>query len=56
MATKQIQRINVLHNGQPAQLAIEEIFDAVTYPNLQAITGQIEPEFANQYLGDFFTS
>ncbi|WP_056995271.1 ATP-binding protein [Limosilactobacillus equigenerosi] len=53
MATKQIQRINVLHNGQPAQLAIEEIFDAVTYPNLQAITGQIEPEFANQYLGDF---
>ncbi|WP_251546654.1 P-loop NTPase family protein [Limosilactobacillus caecicola] len=46
-------RINILHNNQPEQMRIENIFDSKTYPQIVGVTGQISPEFLNKYLADF---
>lgn len=46
-------RINILHNNEPEQMDIKDIFDAKEYPQLLGVTGQISPEFLNKYLKDF---
>lgn len=48
-----LNHINVLLNNQPQTMAIEEIFDPIAYPQLQAVTGKLTAEFANQYLADY---
>ncbi len=45
-----LNHINVLLNNQPQTMAIEEIFDPIAYPQLQAVTGKVSADFANQIL------
>lgn len=52
-SVRDLHKIHVLHNGQPATMGIPEIFDAQAYPQLIALTGTVTPDFINQYLDAF---
>lgn len=47
------KRIHVVHNHEDAQMSIQEIFDAQSYPQMIGVTGQITADFINQYLSSF---
>lgn len=47
------KRIHVVHNHQNQTMSISEIFDAQTYPQLTAVTGQLSAAFLNRYLNEF---
>ena len=51
--TSSNKRIHVVHNHQNQAMTIKEIFDAATYPQLTAVTGQLSAGFLNKYLSDF---
>ena len=50
---RDLHKIHVLHDGQPAELGIKEIFDPEKYSQLIAMTGAVTPDFINTYLPDF---
>ena len=51
--TSSNKRIHVVHNHQNQAMTIKEIFDAATYPQLTAVTGQLSAGFLNKYLSNF---